>query len=561
MNDTETTLRRQLERLAGHARTTPTRPLGSNELRRAPTGADPLPTLRPGRSRVAALLVAAAAVVAITATTIALRGPSPERQAVDRPITVDGTVAVDGATDGDDGPEAVDGGEDGRLAELLEPGAVRAMATAPIAGRSGAAAVWTGDELLIWGGYVYDGRERPLDDGAAYDPITDSWRTLPPAPIAGRAYPAAVWTGKELVIWGGSDAGRLLGDGAAYNPASDTWRLLPDAPIGPAMKSGVVWTGTDLVIAGGLNGNPDTAIYNPAGNSWSIAQRAPGDQTPPYPRAVWAGDRAIFLLLPFLSGPMGTVQLASYQPATDSWTSGPAPITGIPHLVWTGTELLAISAAEAAAYNPDTGQWRTLAIAATGNLLDMVWTGRNAVFYDWANTITTYSPASGAWITTDVSLPAAARSEPAVVWADGLLLVWGGPPLNPDAAGQRPDPGGFVARPLDDKTASPTDIAPTTGQAPTTGTLPATTAPPGPNSVDGRIPVAIDDQGGTGYMQAGMPPATINGRPVPLTNVYDANGNHIGYMACRYFPRSVVEDPSTDPFALCGNPTATTVTG
>ncbi|MEZ5231368.1 MAG: kelch repeat-containing protein [Acidimicrobiales bacterium] len=63
------------------------------------------------------------------------------------------------------------------------------MATAPIAGRSGAAVVWTGDELLIWGGYVYDGRERPLDDGAAYDPITDSWRTLPAAPIAGRAYP------------------------------------------------------------------------------------------------------------------------------------------------------------------------------------------------------------------------------------------------------------------------------------------------------------------------------------------------------------------------------------
>lgn len=51
-------------------------------------------------------------------------------------------------------------------------GAWSPMSSAPVDGRVGAAAVFTGEEVLVWGG-------RPRADGAAYDPVGDQWRPLP----------------------------------------------------------------------------------------------------------------------------------------------------------------------------------------------------------------------------------------------------------------------------------------------------------------------------------------------------------------------------------------------
>jgi hypothetical protein len=77
----------------------------------------------------------------------------------------------------------------------------RRLAAAPLSPRVGHSAVWTGSELLIWGGGPPG--SRPEADGAAYDPAADRWRRLPPAPLAGRLRHAAVWTGSEMLLWGG----------------------------------------------------------------------------------------------------------------------------------------------------------------------------------------------------------------------------------------------------------------------------------------------------------------------------------------------------------------------
>jgi N-acetylneuraminic acid mutarotase len=93
----------------------------------------------------------------------------------------------------------------------------RQLAASPLSPRIGHSAVWTGSELLIWGGRTTGGS--PKGDGAAYDPAGDRWRRLPPAPLAGRFGHAAVWTGTELLVWGGvrpAGAGRsevALADG------------------------------------------------------------------------------------------------------------------------------------------------------------------------------------------------------------------------------------------------------------------------------------------------------------------------------------------------------------
>ena len=64
-------------------------------------------------------------------------------------------------------------------------------------------AVWTGSEMIVWGGYGCDGNCL-LNTGGRYNPSTDSWTATSTnnAP-SGRVYHTAVWTGTEMIVWGG----------------------------------------------------------------------------------------------------------------------------------------------------------------------------------------------------------------------------------------------------------------------------------------------------------------------------------------------------------------------
>jgi hypothetical protein len=50
-----------------------------------------------------------------------------------------------------------------------------------------------------------------LRDGKRYDPLADAWKDMPllGAPDA-RQYHYCVWTGREMLIWGGTDSGSGL---------------------------------------------------------------------------------------------------------------------------------------------------------------------------------------------------------------------------------------------------------------------------------------------------------------------------------------------------------------
>lgn len=80
----------------------------------------------------------------------------------------------------------------GNQVELLgEPATIPAgtMATGPLAAREQHVAVWTGEEMVVWGGAL-TGEPSTLpplaDDGAAYDPAAGAWRALAPSPLAPR---------------------------------------------------------------------------------------------------------------------------------------------------------------------------------------------------------------------------------------------------------------------------------------------------------------------------------------------------------------------------------------
>src|SRR4051794_17202267 len=60
--------------------------------------------------------------------------------------------------------------------------------------------VWTGTEMIVWGGAV----SGSLNTGGRYNPSTNSWTptstTNAPSP---RSNHTAVWTGDEMIVWGG----------------------------------------------------------------------------------------------------------------------------------------------------------------------------------------------------------------------------------------------------------------------------------------------------------------------------------------------------------------------
>jgi hypothetical protein len=105
------------------------------------------------------------------------------------------------------------------------PGTNRWRRLAPMdSGRAGAAAVWTGKRLLLWGGQTAPLGSPSLvipPHGLAYDPGRNRWSPLPQAPLAGRVDPTAVWTGRVMIVWGGSPAGpgKPFSDGAAFTPS------------------------------------------------------------------------------------------------------------------------------------------------------------------------------------------------------------------------------------------------------------------------------------------------------------------------------------------------------
>ena len=90
-------------------------------------------------------------------------------------------------------------------------------------GRALHTAVWTGSEMIVWGGETY--LQGPgVNTGSRYDPINDVWN--PTSTINGptpRRWHSAVWTGTEMIVWGGFSGSSLLNTGGRYNPNTDTW--------------------------------------------------------------------------------------------------------------------------------------------------------------------------------------------------------------------------------------------------------------------------------------------------------------------------------------------------
>ena len=322
---------------------------------------------------------------------------------------------------------------------------------APIAGRSDAAAVWTGTEMIVWGGQGQ--RDGALDDGAAYNPSNRTWRTIAPAPISRRAPATAVWTGTEMIVWGdqdGSGSGGAGRDGATYDPATDSWRRIAFAPVESTDAHWGIWTGDEMLVAGYDPVSEDMALaaYDPTDDVWrevAIPESGPPD-------AVWAGTE-LLVWFPAPGGEGGPVPNHGYALGEDgSWRrlADPPPtepaidIFPFVPLVWTGEVVVGKRHYDTQVYDPATdtyaegeGGWGWVRGAD-------VWTGR--VVLDWGgseregdsyrSTGVAYDPGSDT-VTPLPPSPLEGRQSPAAVWTGEEMLVWGGIGVRP--GGMYPD--------------------------------------------------------------------------------------------------------------------------
>ncbi len=314
-------------------------------------------------------------------------------------------------------------------------------------------AVWTGAEMIIWGGY--DGANC-LSTGGKYNPTTDSWistSTGTNVPSA-REVHTAIWTGTEMIIWGGNDGSIALDTGGRYNPITDIW--LPTSTSGVVGKEGhsVVWTGLEMIVWGGRSGTTyyNTGYrYNPINDSWTATSTG---TNVPVKRvnhsAVWTGTEMIVWGGYYIQGSTSYIQAkgGKYNPSTDSWqttsTGTNCPVPRVRHTaVWTGSEMIIWGGVVSGSfntggrYNPLTDTWLSTSIGtnvpSARYAHAVVWSGAEMIVWGgyngstYFNTGGRYNPLNDSWLptSTGTNVPSA-RPWATGVWTGSKMIIWGG---------------------------------------------------------------------------------------------------------------------------------------
>ena len=323
----------------------------------------------------------------------------------------------------------------------------------------GTSVVWTGREIIAWGGRLEVGAQ-PTMGGAAFDPDTGSWRSISEPHAVYRQDHAAVWADDRMLVWGGMTqvfdgkgmSLRWLADGAAYDPESDEWADIPDAPFGSQPSPAAVWTGTEMVIFGTQESDKVTTLpavaFNPDTESWRLL---PDLSVPAGPfdadalAAVWTGEAVV------LSGAaIGVDIVAIYRPGIDEWETLSVPLgyRSGHTVVWTGTEVIVWGGSErdsdhavGYAVDAETSLWRTLpeppVTERTGH--GATWTGTELLMWGGSpvrpmtNTQerlsfrVLYNPRNNQWTVVDVpAVHGGAFGWPPtqIVWLGESALLW-----------------------------------------------------------------------------------------------------------------------------------------
>ncbi len=223
-----------------------------------------------------------------------------------------------------------------------------------------------------------------------------------------RSKHTAIWTGTQMVIWGGVDDNNQLVIGASYKPADDSWQPtgLITGTAAPRERHSAVWNGQLMLTYGGVGDTPQSTdvylpndgvpggrSYDPVADSWGVVNQT-GE---PSPRADHSALFAKGRMLLF--GGVGSAGYFSsgFKFENDKWVSfnGNAP----------------------------SGRRDHTAIWLDGAKRMVVWGGRgdSGALDDGG----VFDPLNNAW-TKPLSSPLQARYDHTAIAAGEKMIIWGG---------------------------------------------------------------------------------------------------------------------------------------
>ena len=352
--------------------------------------------------------------------------------------------------------------------------------------------VWTGSELIVWGGV----NSLRLNTGGKYDPSTDSWipteTNNAPSP---RDYHSAVWTGSDMIVWGGEP---ILNTGAKYNPVTNSWATISttSAPAARAAHT-AVWTGEEMIVWGGRSGVSQFNTggrYNPNTNSWIATSTVNAPEARWYHTAIWIGTEMLVW-----GGTNQTIYLNTggrYDPTDDIWTlttTANAPLGRVGHaaiwsgsamIIWGGTDSTFNDTNTGSTYNAGNNSWTAISTVDAPSARDShtaVWTGTEMIVWGGIfccpaidfNTGGRYRPDIDNWTATGVANAPLARFYHSGVWTGSEMSIWGG--YNNKHAEYLNTGGRYCAE--SGATPTPTPTATTTPTATPSATATATASP------------------------------------------------------------------------------------
>jgi N-acetylneuraminic acid mutarotase len=315
--------------------------------------------------------------------------------------------------------------------------------------------------MIVWGGE--NSSHVLMNTGGRYNPATDSWTATSTtnAPSA-RVGHSAVWTGNEMIVWGGTSSTTELNTGGSYNPVTDTWTATGTVNAPTARQNHTaVWTGSEMIVWGGsgCGGNctfNSGSRYNPGTDSWTPTSTINVAYARWGHTAVWAGSEMIVW--------GGTDEIVNhtylhtggrYNPANDSWMPTSlmnVPLGRIAHTaVWTGSEMIVWGGVDetfnltntGGRYNPSTDGWTATSLADAPSARyshTAVWTGSQMIVWsgfmescDVPNGGARYEPITDSWTPTNTANPPVAREYHTAVWTGSQMIVWGGEDYNLNA--------------------------------------------------------------------------------------------------------------------------------